>query len=75
MFCPPDALQVERVPAADVLHAYKPIRAGQFRGLPWLTAVLAKLYELEQYTDAEIVRNKISARSPVSLSRSALTFR
>ncbi len=61
MFYPLEALQVERVQASDVLHVYKPIRAGQFRGQPWLTAVLAKLYELEQYTDAEIVRKKISA--------------
>src|SRR5579885_1715977 len=61
MFYPLEALQVERVPASDVLHVYKPIRAGQFRGQPWLTTVLAKLYELEQYTDAEIVRKKISA--------------
>jgi lambda family phage portal protein len=61
MFYPLEALQVERVPVSDVLHVYKPIRAGQFRGQPWLTTVLAKLYELEQYTDAEIVRKKISA--------------
>ena len=61
MFYPMDALQVERVPATDVLHVYKPIRAGQFRGQPWLTSVLAKLYELEQYTDAEIVRKKVAA--------------
>jgi len=43
-----------------VLHVYKPIRAGQFRGLPGLTTVLAKLYELDQYTDAEIVRKKMA---------------
>jgi lambda family phage portal protein len=61
MFYPLEALSTERVPATDVLHVYKPIRAGQFRGQPWLTNVLAKLYELEQYTDAEIVRKKISA--------------
>ena len=35
--------------------------AGQFRGQPWLTSVLAKLYELEQYTDAEIARKKAAA--------------
>ena len=51
----------ERVPATDVLHVYKPVRAGQFRGMPWLTSVLAKLYELEQYTDSEIVRKKVGS--------------
>ena len=61
MFFPMETLHVERVAAADVLHVYKPIRAGQFRGQPWLTSVLAKLYELEQYTDAEIARKKAAA--------------
>ena len=61
MFFPMEALSVERVPATEVLHVYKPIRAGQFRGQPWLTSVIAKLYELEQYTDAEIVRKKLAA--------------
>ena len=49
------------MPATEVLHVYKPICAGQFRGQPWLTSVIAKLYELEQYTDAEIVRKKLAA--------------
>ncbi|HZT29256.1 MAG TPA: phage portal protein [Bryobacteraceae bacterium] len=61
MFFPMEALHVERVPASEVLHVYKPIRAGQFRGMPWLTSVLAKLYELEQYTDSEIARKKAAA--------------
>jgi lambda family phage portal protein len=61
MFYPMDAFTVERVPAMDILHVYKPIRAGQFRGMPWLTSVLAKLYELEQYTDAEIVKKKLGS--------------
>jgi len=56
-----DALSVERVPATEVLHVYKPIRAGPVPGQPWLTSVIAKLYELEQYTDAEIVRKKLAA--------------
>ncbi len=61
MFFPLEGLQVERVPARDILHVYRPIRAGQLRGQPWLTSVMAKLYELEQYSDAEIVRKKTSA--------------
>lgn len=61
MFFPLEGLQTERVPATDILHVYKPIRTGQFRGQPWLTSVLAKLYELEQYTDAEVVRKKVAA--------------
>ncbi len=46
------------VPANDVLHIYRPLRPGQIRGVPWLSSVLLKLYELDQYDDAELVRKK-----------------
>ena len=36
-------------------------RPGQHRGQPWLTQVLVKLYELDQYDDAELVRKKLAA--------------
>ncbi|WP_349966988.1 phage portal protein [Wolbachia endosymbiont of Armadillidium arcangelii] len=50
-----------RVPANDVLHVYRPLRPGQIRGVPWLSTVLLKLYELDQYDDAELVRKKTAA--------------
>ncbi len=50
-----------RVPANDVLHIYRPLRPGQIRGVPWLSTVLLKLYELDQYDDAELVRKKTAA--------------
>jgi len=61
MFYPMDGLQFMRVPASDVVHTYRPIRAGQLRGIPHLSSVLALLYELDQYTDAELSRKKIQA--------------
>ncbi|WP_341814461.1 phage portal protein [Wolbachia endosymbiont (group A) of Dendrolimus pini] len=50
-----------RVPANDVLHIYRLQRPGQIRGVPWLSSVLLKLYELDQYDDAELVRKKTAA--------------
>jgi lambda family phage portal protein len=50
-----------RVPAEEVLHIFKPQRPGQIRGEPWLGRVLLKLYELDQYDDAELVRKKTAA--------------
>ena len=61
MFYPLEGLQTERIPARDILHCYKPIRAKQMRGQPWLTSVLAKLYELDQLFDAEIVKKKVAS--------------
>ncbi len=50
-----------RVPANDVLHIYRPLRPGQIRGEPWLSNILLKLYELDQYDDAELGRKKTAA--------------
>jgi len=53
--------ELVRVPAEFVLHLFRPIRPGQLRGQPWLTQVLVKLHELDQYDDAELVRKKTAA--------------
>lgn len=61
MFFPLEGLTFARVPAEDVLHVYKPKRAGLLRGEPRMTSTLTLLYELEQYSDAELVRKKVAA--------------
>lgn len=45
-----------RLPANEILHIFRPLRPGQIRGEPWLSNVLLKLHELDQYEDAELVR-------------------
>jgi lambda family phage portal protein len=50
-----------RIPAKEILHIYKLLRPGQIRGEPWLSNVLLKLHELDQYEDAELVRKKTAA--------------
>ncbi len=50
-----------RLPAHEILHIYRPLRPGQIRGEPWLSNVLLKLHELNQYEDAELVRKKTAA--------------
>ncbi len=49
------------VPASEVLHAYRRKRAKQLRGIPGLAAVLAKLRDLDEYEDAELLGKKIAA--------------
>ena len=58
---PMASTELVKVPAESVLHLFRPIRPGQLRGQPWLTQVLIKLYELDQYDDAELVRKKTAA--------------
>ncbi|GAA0599181.1 phage portal protein [Caenispirillum bisanense] len=49
-----------RVPAADIIHLFQPLAPGQLRGITWLSPVLLRLHELEQYEDATVVKAKIA---------------
>jgi len=57
----PGGHETVRVPAADVVHLFRPLRPGQIRGEPWLAGALVKINELDQYDDAELVRKKTAA--------------
>ena len=50
-----------RVPASEILHIFRPLRAGQKRGAPWLASVIVTQHETNQFDDAEIVRKKGAA--------------
>lgn len=49
------------VPADQVQHLYRMERPGQIRGVPWLTPAILRIHELDQYDDAQLVRQKIAA--------------
>lgn len=48
------------VSADNVLHLFQTVRAGQYRGQPWLVPVMVTLYELDQFVDAVMVRQKLA---------------
>lgn len=50
-----------RISAKNVIHVFKPVRAGQVRGVPWLTSIMATLRMLEQYMFAELTRKQAAA--------------
>lgn len=50
-----------RVPAEEVIHFYKPLRAGQTRGITDFATVMLKLRALDDYDDAEVMRKNIAA--------------
>lgn len=52
--------QPVRVPADQVIHFFAPLRPGQFRGEPWLTKVLVKIWNLDQWDDATLEYAKLS---------------
>jgi len=66
-----------RIPAEDVLHIYRPIDAGQIRGLPHVAPAMVRLFLLDQYDDAELDRKKTAAMfagfvaGPAGINRSS----
>ena len=49
------------VPAREVLHIYKPARAGQLRGIPAIVSSLTTFAMLDLYDDAELERKRTAA--------------
>lgn len=50
-----------RIPASEVLHIFYKERPGQNRGVPWLVASMMKAKDIDEFEQAEIVRQKIAA--------------
>lgn len=50
-----------RIDNRFILHVYKMTRAGQLRGVPWLSNIMIRLREFSEYEDAQVVKQKMSA--------------
>lgn len=55
------ALTSVRIPAERVRHIFRQDRPGQIRGVPWGSSVVLRLRDLDDYEDAQLLRQKISA--------------
>lgn len=53
----------QRVSARDVIHYYRVLRPGQLSGVSEFAPVIRRLYDLDGYADAELMRKKIAACS------------
>lgn len=56
-----DLTNLIRVPAADIIHLFKPERPGQIRGEPEPSTSLLKVKTYESYDDAELQRKESKA--------------
>lgn len=50
-----------RVPAGQVIHLYAPVQPGMERGVSWLAPALVPLRELQEFSEAALVRQKIAS--------------
>ena len=55
-----ETADLHRVPASDVLHLYDPLRPGQLRGQPLLANVLLRMFHLDKFDDATLLRQEIA---------------
>ncbi|RWO90918.1 phage portal protein [Mesorhizobium sp.] len=49
------------VPAAEILHLFKPFRAGQIRGIPHTLSAIITAAIMDTYDDAELERKRTAA--------------
>lgn len=56
-----NSLQFQRVPAAQMVHWFKPLRAGQHRGMPEVAPALRLFGQLRRYTEAVIAAAETAA--------------
>lgn len=50
--------QRRAIPASEIIHLYRRLRPGQVRGVPELTPILVRLYEIDEMQDATLVKQK-----------------
>lgn len=51
----------DRIPAADIIHAYLPERARQSRGVPWMHAAIDDVDNMGAYVEAAIIAKRTAA--------------
>ena len=59
------------VPAADIIHLFRPSRPGQGRGITRLAPVIARARDLMLYEDAELQRKNLETRLGLVVSGDA----
>lgn len=53
--------QSYRIPASEITHVFFTERPGQVRGVSWLAPAIIRLKDLDDYADAQLLRQKIAA--------------
>lgn len=60
-----------KLPAAQVIHAFERIEAGQRRGIPWLHAAMVESKHLSEYRESELVAARWGANKLATITGDA----
>lgn len=55
-----NASELTRIPADQILHLYRPLRAGQLRGIPDLSSVLVLIFNQDRLSDNVMERQAVA---------------
>jgi len=55
------AARSNRIPAEQILHVFDTLRPGQVRGVTWFAPVIVRMKDLDDFEDAQLMRQKIAA--------------
>lgn len=58
---PFNSLESNFIPANEILHIYRAERPGQVRGVPWVSPVMIRVKDLDDFEDAQLMRQKVAA--------------
>lgn len=50
-----------RIPASEILHVFERERAGQVRAAAWFASIILAAKDIDEYTDAQRMKQKIAA--------------
>lgn len=53
--------KTQRIPADEIIHIFKVDRPGQVRGVPWLSASMLMLRDFDDYSHAQLLRQKLAS--------------
>lgn len=56
-----NSLESTFIPAKEILHIYRAERPGQVRGVPWASPVMIRVKDLDDFEDAQLMRQKVAA--------------
>src|SRR5690606_24615864 len=49
------------IPADEIVHIFRQERPGQVRGVPWMAPAMIRLKDLDDYEDAQLMKQKVAA--------------